>query len=163
MTLLTYLNKNKDARKLFGKKEIEIIEKQLLGLRLTPSEQTRLSRDIKKKFEVIKKISIYEKELNLKKGQEINFLIEESKEIILEKFKPKIKKIILFGSHASKTQRKNSDIDLAIELKNKRDSKIRAELLGALPEKIDLQIYNDLPEKLKKEIKKEGKVIYQDE
>ena len=50
MSLLKTLKEEKNARKIFGKKEIEIIEKQLNGIKLSPSEQTRLSRDIRKKF-----------------------------------------------------------------------------------------------------------------
>ena len=47
----------KEARRIFGKKEIGIILKQLEGLPLKPSELTRLSRDIKPKLEFIKEIS----------------------------------------------------------------------------------------------------------
>ena len=54
MSLINIIKTNKDIRKIFGKKELVIIEKQLLGVSLTQSEKNRLSRDIRKKFEVIK-------------------------------------------------------------------------------------------------------------
>ena len=164
MTLIDYLEKNKNARLLFGKKEIEIVKKQLLGLSLTPSEKTRLSRDIKKKVNAIEEISKYKNEFSLKKSQEINFIINESKEIILEKLKDNVKEIILFGSYAQGIQNKISDIDLAIKVKKiKGSEKAKAKILGEVNKKIDISIYNSLPEKIKVQIRKIGKTIYKDE
>jgi predicted nucleotidyltransferase len=164
MALKKYLEKNKNARLLFGKSEIEIIRKQLLGLELSASEKTRLSRDIRKKFEVIEEISRFRKEFKLKKSQEIKFLIEESEEVIKERAGNNLKRIILYGSYAEGKQNKNSDIDLAIELKNKKNSeKLRAEILGELSEKIDLHIYDTLPKKVKDQINKTGKIIFDNE
>ena len=57
MDLVEYLNKNKNTRKVFGKKELKIIEKQLLGINLSQSEKNRLSRDIRPKFELINDFS----------------------------------------------------------------------------------------------------------
>ena len=57
MALLEFLKNNKNARKIFGKKELEIIFKQLEGMPLTQSERNRLSRDIKPKLEFIREIS----------------------------------------------------------------------------------------------------------
>ena len=45
--LSEFLTHNKNARRIFGKKELEIILKQLDGLPLTQSEKNRLSRDVK--------------------------------------------------------------------------------------------------------------------
>ena len=67
MSLINLL-KNKDARKIFGKRELKIIEKQLQGISLTQSEKNRLSRDIRKKFEFISKVSGFKEEFKLKKG-----------------------------------------------------------------------------------------------
>ena len=53
MRLLNTLKKDKNIRRIFGERELVIIEKQLLGVALKPSEKTRLSRDIRKKFENI--------------------------------------------------------------------------------------------------------------
>jgi hypothetical protein len=57
MGLLELLKKSENARKIFGKRELKIIEKQMLGVNLTQSEKNRLSRDIRKKLEFIKEIS----------------------------------------------------------------------------------------------------------
>ncbi len=50
MGMLQFLKKNENTRKIFGVRELKIIEKQLLGINLTQSEKNRLSRDIRKKF-----------------------------------------------------------------------------------------------------------------
>ena len=57
--LLDLVREGKDLRVLFGERELKIIEKQLLGIQLTRSEKTRLSRDIRRKFQVIEKTRIY--------------------------------------------------------------------------------------------------------
>jgi len=71
MSLLKFLRESENARKVFGKRELKIIEKQLFGVGLTQSEKNRLSRDIRKKFEFISKASRFEEEFKLKKGIEI--------------------------------------------------------------------------------------------
>lgn len=164
MALINYLEKNKNARLIFGKSEIEIIKKQLIGLELSPSEKTRLSRDVRKKFLAIEELSKYKNEFPLKKSQEINFLINETKEIILEKFGKNVDEIILFGSYAENKQNKNSDIDIAIKLKNlKNAEKILAQILGETSGKVDVQLYHKLPLKLKKEIDRKRKIIFKNE
>src|SRR3989344_6873754 len=95
--LLKFLKTNENSRKIFGKRELKIIEKQLLGVALTQSEKNRLSRDIRPKFSFVKDSSRFEKEFQLKKGSVIRNLIKEAKEIILEDILfRKIKRIILF-------------------------------------------------------------------
>ena len=58
MELLDSLKADKDSRKIFGSKELKIIEKQLMGIKLTQSEKNRLSRDIRKKLRFIKEIPV---------------------------------------------------------------------------------------------------------
>ena len=112
MGLLEFVRQDKEMRRLFGQQELKIIEKQLMGVELSPSEKTRISRDIRPKFSVIRKLSPFEKEFSLKKAQEIKFLIEDAKEIILEsKVAKKIKRIFVFGSYVENKMRLNSDID----------------------------------------------------
>src|SRR3989344_3608111 len=84
MSILNLINKNANLRKIFGKRELVIIQKQLLGVQLKNSEKTRLSRDIKKKLEAIKEIAKFSSEFELKKGAEIKKRVEEAKEIILQ-------------------------------------------------------------------------------
>lgn len=154
--------KRPEIRTLFGERELEIIEKQLLGIRLTPSERTRLSRDIRKKFLAIQILSSYNPE-SLKKGAEIKRKIEEMKERILESsYSRKIKRIILYGSTINGIRTFRSDIDIAIEFEDinlKEATKFR--ITFNYDEKIDVQVYNILPEKIKREIDENGRTIYE--
>lgn len=167
MDLIQFLKTNENTRKVFGKRELKIIEKQVNGIHLTQSERNRLSRDIRKKFQFIKEAFRFSGEFNLKKASSIKSLIQEAKEIILEHpLRNKIKKIILFGSAIENKLTSKSDIDIAIEFSdiNKKQSfDFRKNISGKLPEKADIQIFNVLPEKVKKEIKNKGRVIYKNE
>jgi len=165
MSLLNFLKSNENARKVFGKRELKIIEKQLLGINLTQSEKNRLSRDIRKKFEFIKQATNFSGEFDLKKGAEIKKIIQEAKGIILDdaSFK-KIIKIFLYGSVVENKLTFKSDIDLAVELSEislKEATLFRKRVLGKVNSRIDVQAYNYLPNKIKKEIQKEGKVLYE--
>ncbi len=164
MALLKVLEKL-EIRRLFGKRELVIIRKQLWGVPLKSSEKTRLSRDIRKKFRAIFLLLPFAEEFELKKGAEIKRLIQEAKEVILKtKFFPRIKKIILFGSVAENKPTLLSDIDLAVEFTSLAEGEatlFRREVLGQLNERFDVQVYNQLPVKIKKEIDKKGKVIYE--
>jgi predicted nucleotidyltransferase len=165
MGLLSIIKRNNDVRKLFGERELKIVEKQLLGVRLKASERTRLSRDIRKKFNVIKVLAEYSDEFDLKYGADIKKMIEEAKEVILEsRWFPKIRKIILFGSIINNQLTLYSDIDIAVEFKEitiKEATKFRIEIMGRLNEKSDIQVYNVLPDKIKKEINEDGKILYE--
>jgi len=165
MQFLQFLKINKNARKIFGIRELKIIEKQLNGIALTQSEKNRLSRDIRKKLEFIREICHFENEFQLKKASNINYLIEETKEVILEsKLSHKIKKIILFGSAVENKLSFHSDIDISVEfdsIDKKEAGKFRVYVLGRVNDKIDVQVYNTLPNKIKKEINKKGRILYQ--
>ena len=164
MNLINFLKSNKYSRKVFGEREIKIIEKQLLGINLTQSEKNRLSRDIRKKFEFIKEASKFSEEFDLLKGAEIKKLIEESKEIIINDiFHNKIKRIILYGSAVENKLTFKSDIDIAVEFFkiNLEEATIfRKRILGRLNQKVDIQVYNILPEKIQKEIDDKGRILY---
>jgi predicted nucleotidyltransferase len=165
MGLLKFLKENEKSRKIFGKRELKIIEKQLQGISLTQSEKNRLSRDIREKLRFIKEISRFEDEFDLKKASIIKEMIKEVKEIILEsKYHNKIKKIILFGSAVENQMSFRSDIDIAVEffkIEKKDAGKFRIHILGRINDKIDVQVYNVLPKKIKKEINKKGKILYE--
>jgi predicted nucleotidyltransferase len=164
MGLLELVRSEKDLRRIFGKQELKIIEKQLLGINLSASEKTRLSRDIKPKFEVIRELSDFKKEFSLKKAQEIKYLINEAKEEILESgWGRGVTSIVVFGSFVENQLRKNSDIDLAVSFSDinvKEATKFRVDLSSKVSERVDVQVFNVLPEKLKKEINEKGRVIY---
>ncbi len=155
------------ARKVFGKREIEIIVKQLEGFPLTQSEKNRISRDIKPKLEFIKTIAPYHEEFALKKNQENKKLIEKAVQTILHDPKEKeVKAILLFGSMADKSHTRRSDIDIAVvfnkEISIRDATKFRIRISGELPEKIDVQVFNILPEKIKREIARNHRVLYHD-
>src|SRR3989338_4769625 len=161
MNILNSLKKSENMRKIFGKKELIIIEKQLMGIRLKPSEKTRLTRDIRKKFEAIKELSPFINNFNLKHGEITKELIEDSIDAIKDTiYFSKIKRIYLFGSTAENRHIFRSDIDLAAEFDSisKEDTAL-FRIKAHVPEKIDLQVFNALPEKIKSEILKKGKVI----
>ncbi|MBS3083883.1 nucleotidyltransferase domain-containing protein [Candidatus Pacearchaeota archaeon] len=165
MALLEFLKKHKDeARKVFGERELKIIEKQLQGLTLKQSERNRLSRDVRKKLSFISAVSLYKDEFELKHGAKIKEIIKDvvgdiKKDILFYK----VKKIVLFGSTAIGKRHLGSDVDIAVEFdeiteKNAFDFRMR---ILKYFDKLDVQVYNVLPDKVKKEIDKEGKVLYE--
>ncbi|MEK6906723.1 MAG: nucleotidyltransferase domain-containing protein [Nanoarchaeota archaeon] len=162
--LLNFLKSNEDARKIFGKRELKIIEKQLLGVSLSQSEKNRLSRDIRKKFGFIQDVSKFSGEFELKKSKYIEELVKESKEVILRDILSKtIKKIILYGSFVENKMTFNSDIDIAVEFSKitlKEATFFKKRISGKVNSKIDIQVYNLLQNKIKKEIDLKGRILY---
>jgi predicted nucleotidyltransferase len=156
--------KEKNARKIFGKAEIDIILKQINGINLTQSEKNRLSRDIRPKLDFIKKISKFETEFKLNKNSENWKIINESIKIILnDNLVEKIKAILLFGSMVEGNMTKKSDIDLCIIFKDitiKEATLFKMRILGEINKKVDLAVFNFLPEKIKKAIARNHKVLF---
>ena len=115
LMLREFLKSNRNARRIFGKKEIDIILKQLDGISLSQSEKNRLSRDIRPKLMLIKEISKFEDEFELKKDADNLRLIDKAVQLILQdELKDKIKAILLFGSHVRGIVTKRSDIDICV-------------------------------------------------
>ncbi|MBL7147582.1 MAG: nucleotidyltransferase family protein [Nanoarchaeota archaeon] len=92
----------------------------------------------------------------------------------LKKIKSKIVPILkkhgvvragIFGSYVYGTQKKNSDIDILVEIKNKKMSllgfiRIKHELEDSLKKKIDLVEYNTIKPQIKERIlNEEVKII----
>ncbi|MBU1946807.1 MAG: nucleotidyltransferase domain-containing protein [Nanoarchaeota archaeon] len=167
MTLKEFLKNNKETRKIFGKKEIDIILNQLDGIQLTQSERNRLSRDIRPKLNFIKEISKFRGDFNLKKNADNLTLINKAVELILEdSLKEKIISILLFGSHVKGTITKRSDIDICVvfkEISQEESDKFRIRLLSNFSEKVDIQVFNTLPQKIKREIAKKHRILYKTE
>src|SRR3989344_3227345 len=116
LDFLQFLKKHPETRKIFGKRELKIMEKQLYGVALTQSEKNRLSRDIRKKCEFIKEAEKFASEFDFKKGGHIKKILDETQEIIQhDPFFPSVKRIILYGSTAQGKRALISDIDLAVE------------------------------------------------
>lgn len=163
MNLLDFLKSNENARRIFGKRELKIIEKQLYGINLTQSEKNRLSRDIRKKLGFIKEAAKFSDEFDLKKGKIIKKIIEEAKKAILDDiFFKKIRKIVLYGSAIKKEITFRSDIDISVEFSEislKEATLFRKRMLGMVDERVDIQVYNFLPKKIKQDIDK-GKMLY---
>jgi len=165
--LLRFLKENPNSRKIFGKRELKIIEKQLNSINLTQSEKNRLSRDIRKKLEFIKEAARFQDEFDLKKGKITRDRINQAIEAIKNhKWFHRVEKIILFGSLVENRFHLFSDIDIAVKFNRidlKEATKFRIEIAGSVSDKVDIQVYNILPDKIKKEIDKNGKIIFQRE
>ena len=163
--LKQFLVSNKNARRIFGKKELGIIIKQLDGLPLKQSENNRLSRDIKPKLEFVRELAQFKDEFKLEKNQNNRRLIEKAAEIIMnDEISNDIKAILLFGSFADNSFTPQSDIDICVIFKKdlplKEATEFRRRVLGNLPEKLDVHVFSTLPQKIKKEIARNHKVIY---
>ena len=165
MNLKQFIQTEQKVRKLFGRKEIEIISKQLEGLPLTQSERNRLSRDIKPKLEAIKTLARYQHEFTIKKNQDNKQLMARAVDCILkDELRESIQVILLFGSFADNSFTKRSDIDICVvfktELSLKEATEFRIRVSGQLPEKVDVQVFNVLPQKIKREIARNHMVLY---
>ncbi|HIH34237.1 MAG TPA: nucleotidyltransferase domain-containing protein [Nanoarchaeota archaeon] len=164
MPLLKSLKEDKEARRIFGERELKIVEKQLLGVNLTQSEKNRLSRDIRPKLDFIRKIAGFEEEFELKKGAEIKRYIEESREMILnDSLRKNMREIILFGSAVENKLTLKSDIDLAVKFDKislTEATSFKKRIGGQVSSKVDVQVYNHLPARIKKEIDSKGKLLY---
>jgi len=165
MSLIQFLKTGENVRKIFGKRELEIIEKQLNGINLTQSEKNRLSRDIRSKFECIIQLSTFKDEFGLIKNQRNKRIVQKAVSIILnDELKKEIKTILLFGSFADNSFTNNSDIDICVvfkkEISLKEATNFRIRISGQLPDKIDVQVFNTLPFKIKKSIAENHRVLY---
>lgn len=162
--LLRFLKESPNARKVFGKGELKIIERQLDGINLTQSEKNRLSRDIRAKFKFIKEVSRFEKEFDLKKAARVKERIERALELIREhKDFRKIKEIWLFGSTVENKRTFRSDIDIAVvfdEIDLREATKFRIRILGNFDKKMDVQVFRFLPKKIQKSILGNYRVLY---
>lgn len=167
MALLRFLLQNPNTRKVFGKRELKIIEKQLYGVMLTQSEKNRLSRDIRKKLEFISKAARFEDEFRLRKGAAVQEIINEARQAISEDAESKkIEEIILYGSAADNTLALSSDIDIAVKfgtISLVDATLFRKRVSGKVHNRVDVQVYNHLPGKIQKEIDSKGKLLYKNE
>lgn len=164
LKLKEFLKANRNSRKVFGKKELEIIAKQLDGITLTQSEKNRLSRDIKPKFEFIKEASKFNDEFELKKDADSLRLIDKAVQLILnDELKGKVKAVLLFGSHVRGIVTKRSDIDICVvfdDIEREEADRFRIRILGNFSIKMDIQVFNILPQKIKRSIARSHKVLY---
>ncbi|MEK6960916.1 MAG: nucleotidyltransferase domain-containing protein [Nanoarchaeota archaeon] len=165
MNLINLIRQDPDVRRLFGRKELAIIEKQLMSVQLRPSERTRLSRDIRKKLDAVRKLARFQDDFKLKKGGQIKKMVDDAREIILKsRWFPRIRRIILYGSVVKGDATLHSDIDIAIDLMSADQADatlLRKELSGRIDERIDVQVLNVLPEKIKKAAILHHKVVYE--
>lgn len=68
--------------------------------------------------------------------------------------------IILFGSRAKYTNKKESDIDLCIITKRELSLKERLSLENAVPENVDLSLFYELPINVRERVFREGRILY---
>lgn len=165
MGLRSVLESAPEIRKIFGRRELAIIDKQMRGVRLTQSEKNRLSRDIRRKFAAIAALAPHSAEFRLKPGSEAKRELEDAKEAILESsLSREIRRIIAYGSFVEGTLSLSSDIDVAVEFEKispREATRFRREVSAKVSEKIDVQVYNMLPEKVRKEIRAKGRILYE--
>ena len=166
MSLINVIKNNKNSRKIFGRKEIEIILRQMNGISLTQSEKNRLSRDIRAKLQFIKEISAFHDEFELKKNSGNIKIIAKAVELILQdSLKNKIKAILLVGSHARGIVTKRSDLDICVifnDISLEDATRFRIRVSGELPSAVDIQVFNVMPQKIKKTIAANHKVLYRE-
>src|SRR3989344_1219151 len=165
MITMKQLFKERKARKIFGKKEVEIILKQLKNMPVTQPEKNRLSRDIRPKLEFIRELSQFKDEFRLEKNQSNKKLMESAvAEILNDELKDRIHAVLLFGSFADNTSTPHSDIDLCVvfdkDITAREATLFRMRVLGRVPEKVDVQVFNALPQKIKVEIAKNHRVLF---
>ena len=165
--LKEFLKSNKKARKIFGKKELEIISKQLEGLALTQSERNRLSRDIRPKLEFIKEINNFNDEFKLKKAQDGKKIIDKAVNLILQdKLKDRIEAILLFGSRVRGIVTPRSDIDICVvfdKIEREEADRFRIRILSNFSTRMDIQVFNVLPQKIKRSIANSHRILYKKE
>ena len=164
MEFKVFIEKNPLARKVFGKREIVIIRKQVAGIRLTQSEKNRLSRDIRPKLKFIAEASKFKDEFELKKGAENKQIIARVLEVIRkDRDFSKIKEIWLFGSMVSNEMTIRSDVDVCVlfdRIGKSGATKFRLRILGWFSDKADVQVFNVLPKKVRESILKSHRVLY---
>ncbi len=162
--LKTIITTNKNIRKIFGKKELEIILKQVDGMNLTQSEKNRLSRDIRPKLQAVKTLSEYKNDFHLKKSSNTNKIIKKITHVILnDPLKHRIKAILLFGSQVKGTVTTRSDIDIGVlfdSIDLTEATKFRIRISGNFSENVDIQVINILPQKIKQSIARKHRVLY---
>jgi len=167
LKLETFLETETDTRRIFGKREIEIIKKQLNGYPLTQSERNRISRDIKPKLEIIRKLEPFVREFSLKKNQNNTELIKEAKEVVMaDPMHNHIKAMLVFGSLIDGTFHQQSDIDIGILFDNcnpKDATLFRKRVMAEISNKMDIQIINSLPKEIRKSIVNKNRVIFRQE
>ncbi len=164
--LLRFLQGNPDARKVFGERELKIIEKQAWAVELTQSEKNRLSRDIRKKLDFIAQIARFSEAFKLKKGARLKERISEVVDAIQQDaMGTKIRRIWLFGSTVQKTRTLgHSDVDIAVEFDDITPTQalaFRRRILGNFDERVDVQVLNVLPKNVQKEVSQKGRVLFE--
>ena len=151
------------ARLIFGKKELEIIKKQLLGLQMTQSERNRLSKFIRPKLQFMEKCVEFKQEFELIRKEKFKLILSQTLNACLEdKLGKNICAILLFGSHVDETAIWRSDIDIAVIFDEDISSRDQIDftLRLQIPEIVQISIFNSLPIYVKASLIKNYKVLY---
>jgi len=164
MEFKVFIEKSPLARKVFGKREIVIIRKQIAGIRLTQSEKNRLSRDIRPKLRFVAEASRFKDEFGLKKGAENKKIVEDVLRVIREDGDfERIREIWLFGSMVENKMTIRSDVDICVlfdKVSKREADSFRIRILGWFSDKADVQVFNVLPKKVRESILKSHRVLY---
>ncbi len=165
MGLLEFLQREKDARLIFGKRELQIIRKQLLGEPLKQSERNRLSKFIRPKLRFIRSCSTFADEFELKRKNTLKTLIERAVKLIQkDAVGKKAVAILLFGSRAENTSNFRSDIDICAvfdwEISQREAAEFQIRIMSELPDIVDVKVLNVLPKEIKANIVKNYKILF---
>lgn len=164
MGLLEFLQRDADARLIFGKRELQIIRKQLLGEKLKQSERNRLSKFIRPKLRFMRSCVTFADEFELKRKHRLKSLVQKTIRLMLrDKLAKKISAILLFGSHAENLPTYRSDIDICAifdEINPKEAAEFRIRTMANLPDIVDVQVFNVLPIWVKLGIAQNFKILF---
>ncbi|MDP2717762.1 MAG: nucleotidyltransferase domain-containing protein [Candidatus Micrarchaeota archaeon] len=152
-------------RRIFGKRELAIIQKQAWGVALSQSEKNRLSRDIRKKLEAVNALAPrFSDDFRLKKGAALNERVGEVLDSIKkDPFFNQVTRVWLYGSSVQGLRHLGSDVDVAVEFKEISETDaggFRKRVLGQFEKDVDVQVYGWLPKEVKAEVRN-GKMIYE--
>jgi uncharacterized protein len=139
--------------------------KQIEGRDLKQSERNRLSRDIRPKLDVVRKLSEFKDEFALERNQENKRVIENAIGVVLsDELGEDVKAMLLFGSFVDGSFTARSDIDICVvfdrKLSLKEATEFRVRVSGELPDKVDIQVFGVLPQKVKRSVARNHKVLF---
>ncbi|MDP3742427.1 MAG: hypothetical protein Q8R15_03870 [Candidatus Micrarchaeota archaeon] len=165
MGLLDFLKREEKASRLiFGKRELQIIRKQLMGESLKQSERNRLSKFIRPKLRFMADCGKYSEEFELKRKATLKTLIKDTKKAILkDKLGRKAIAILLYAPKIEQSSGATSIHLCAMfkEIKTREAEKFRMRITKRVPEIVSVQVFNTLPIWIRLEIARNYKIVYE--
>ncbi len=164
MELMNFLDNSAGARLVFGKKELEIIRKQLLGMPLKQSERNRLSKFIRPKLRFIAQCAVFKNEFELIRKSRLKELLAHVLNVVLsDKLGKNAVAIFLYGSFCNNSANKFSDLDVGVifpEITPRQAASFEVRVLSKVPELVDVKVFNTLPLRVKRSVVENYKILY---